>query len=152
MTAFKTILCPTDLSDECRDALDSACEWVTQFGAELHLLHVVAELMNPYPYLGSPFNEAVSWESMIRQKAHAALDAWPVPDRYKSLKVVRELRSGSPITNILQYADEKKVDLIVMGTHGRHGFSHLLLGSVAENVVRRAKCPVLTIRPAEGSR
>lgn len=152
MAAIKKVLCPTDLSDECRAAFELACEWATQFGAELHLLHVVAELTNPYPYLGPPFNEAASWESMIRLKAHAALDAWPVPDRYKSLKVVRELRSGSPIANVLQYADEKKIDLIVMGTHGRHGFSHLLLGSVAENVVRRARCSVLTVRPAESSK
>lgn len=152
MAAIKRVLCPTDLSDECRAAFEMACEWAAQFGAELHLLHVVAELSNPYPYLGPPFNEAASWETMIRQKADAALDAWPIPGRFKSLKVVRELRSGSPIANILQYAEEKKIDMIVMGTHGRHGFSHMLLGSVAEHVVRRAPCSVLTVRPAESSK
>lgn len=152
MAAIQKVLCPTDLSDECRAAFELACEWATQFGAELHLLHVVAELTNPYPYLGPPFNEAMAWETMIRQKAHAALDAWPLPDRFKSMKVVRELRSGSAIANILQYVEEKKIDLIVMGTHGRHGISHLLLGSVAENIVRRATCSVLTVRPLESSK
>jgi nucleotide-binding universal stress UspA family protein len=66
------------------------------------------------------------------------------------LKVVRELRSGSPIAHITEYAQAHGIGLIVMGTHGRSGFSHVLLGSVAENVVRRAPCSVLTVRPSEG--
>lgn len=147
--AIQKILCPTDLSDECRPALAMACEWAKRFGAELHLLHVVAGLSSPYPYLGPPFNEAAAWETMIRQKAHAALDAWPLPAGCESLKVVRELRSGSPIAHIADYAKTTGIDLIVMGTHGRSGLSHLMLGSVAENVVRRAPCSVLTVRPGE---
>ena len=149
MAAIKTILCPTDLSDECRPALLMACEWAQRFGSELHLLHVVDGLTNPYPYLGPPFNEAAAWETMIRQKAHTALDAWPLPEGFATLKIVRELKSGSPITHIVEYARATGIDLIVMGTHGRSGFSHLLLGSVAENVVRCAPCSVLTVRPAE---
>ena len=148
MSTIKKILCPTDLSDECRPALAMACEWAKRFGAELHLVHVVDGLTNPYPYLGPPFNEAAAWETMIRQKAHAALDAWPLPAGFESLKIVRELRSGSPIVNIVEYAKATGTDLIVMGTHGRSGLSHLLLGSVAENVVRRATCSVLTVRPS----
>ena len=148
MSTIKKILCPTDLSDECRPALAMACEWTKRFGAELHLVHVVDGLTNPYPYLGPPFNEAAAWETMIRQKAHAALGAWPLPAGFESLKVVRELRSGSPIVNIVEYAKATGTDLIVMGTHGRSGLSHLLLGSVAENVVRRATCSVLTVRPS----
>lgn len=143
---IQKILCPTDLSDECRPALAMACEWAKRFGAELHLLHVVAGLSTPYPYLGPPFNEAAAWETMIRQKAHAALDAWPLPDDCKTLKVVREMRTGSPIAHVVDYAQTNGIDLIVMGTHGRSGLSHLLLGSVAENVVRRAPCSVLTVR------
>jgi nucleotide-binding universal stress UspA family protein len=148
MGAIKKILCPTDLSDECRPALAMACEWAKRFGAELHLMHVVAALSNPYPYLGPPFNEAMSWETMIRQKARAALDEWPLPEGFATLKIVRALRSGSPSAHIVQYAQEMGIDLIVMGTHGRSGFSHLLMGSVAENVVRRASCSVLTVPPA----
>lgn len=148
MAAIKKILCPTDLSDECRPALVMACEWAAQFGAELHLLHVVAGLSTPYPYLGPPFNEAMSWETMIRQKARDALNACALPEGFATLKVIRELRNGSPVAHIEEYAKEKGIDLIVMGTHGRSGFSHLLLGSVAENVVRQAPCSVLTVRPA----
>ena len=148
MSTIKKILCPTDLSDECRPALAMACEWAKRFGAELHLVHVVDGLTNPYPYLGPPFNEAAAWETMIRQKAHAALDACPLPAGIESLKIVRELRSGSPIVNIVEYAKATGTDLIVMGTHGRSGLSHLLLGSVAENVVRHATCSVLTVRPS----
>lgn len=148
MATIKTVLCPTDLSEESRPTLEAACEWAKRFGAELHLLHVVAGLSNPYPYLGPPFNEAASWEVMIRQRAQAALEALPLPRGAGTLKVVRELRSGSPAANIVDYAKETGSDLIVMGTHGRSGFSHLLLGSVAEHVVRRAACSVLTVRPA----
>ena len=71
------------------------------------------------------------------------------PEGCATLKVVRAMRSGSPITHVVEYAKEMAIDLIVMGTHGRSGFSHLLLGSVAENVVRRTPCSVLTVRPAE---
>ena len=149
MLAIQKILCPTDLSDECRPALAMACEWAKRFGAELHLLHVVAGLSNPYPYLGPPFNEAMSWETMIRQKARIALDEWPLPEGFANLKVVRQMRSGSPIAHIVEYAQVTGIDLIVMGTHGRSGISHVLLGSVAENVVRRAPCSVLTVRPSE---
>jgi nucleotide-binding universal stress UspA family protein len=147
MAAIKKILCPTDLSNECRPALAMACEWARRFGAELHLLHVVDGISNPYPYLGPPFNEAAAWETMIRQKANTALREWPLPEGYSALKVVRELRTGSPVLNVVQYAKDIDSDLIAMGTHGRTGFSHLFLGSVAENVVRRAPCSVLTVRP-----
>lgn len=149
MAAIQKILCPTDLSDESRSALAIACEWAKQFGAELHLLHVVEGLSTPYPYLGPPFNEAMSWETMIRQKARDALTALTLPGDSSTLKVVRELRSGSPIAQIVDYAQTSGIDLIVMSTHGRSGFSHLLLGSVAENVVRRSPCSVLTVRPGE---
>lgn len=151
MLTIRKILHPTDFSENSRAALLMACEWAKQFGAELHLLHVVDGISNPYPYLGPPFNEAAAWETMIRQKANAALKEWPLPEVGSALKVVRTLRTGSPALNIVQYAQETGMDLIVMGTHGRSGFSHLVLGSVAENVVRRAACSVLTVRPVEAT-
>ena len=149
MVSIKKILCPTDLSAASRPALAMACEWAKRFGAELHLLHVVAEFTSTYPYLGPPFNEVTSWEATIRQQAESELAIWPLPEGFETLKVVRELRSGSPIERIVEYANAPRIDLIVMGTHGRSGISHLLLGSVAENVVRRAACSVLTVRPTE---
>ncbi len=152
MVSIKKILCPTDLSPESRPALAVACEWAKRFGAELHLLHVVAAFSNTYPYLGPPFNEVTSWEASIRQQAESELATWPLPEGFETLKVMRELRSGSPIEEVVEYANATRIDLIVMGTHGRSGFSHLLLGSVAENVVRRAACSVLTVRPAEPSK
>ena len=69
MTAIKKILCPTDLGKESRPALALTCEWAKRFGTELQLLHVVSGLSIPYPYLGPPFNVAMSWETMIRPKA-----------------------------------------------------------------------------------
>lgn len=149
MLPISKILHPTDLSENSRAALATACEWAKRFGAELHLLHVVDGIATPYPYLGPPFNEAAAWESMIRQKARLALAEWPLPDGNADLHVVRTLRNGSPILQIVEFAKEIGCDLIVMGTHGRSGLEHLLLGSVAENVVRRAPCSVLTVRPKQ---
>lgn len=147
MFSIRNILHPTDLSENSQPALAMSCEWAQRFGAELHLLHVVDGITNPYPYLGPPFNEAAAWETMIRHRANTALKEWPLPKGYSALKVVRLIRTGSPVLNIVDYAQEIGSDLIVMGTHGRTGFSHLFLGSVAENVVRRATCSVLTVRP-----
>ncbi len=147
MFSIQKILHPTDLSENSRPALTMACEWAQRFGAELHLLHVVDGITNPHPYLGPPFNEAAAWETMIRQKANTALKEWPLPEGYSALKVVRVMHTGSPVLNVVQYAKDIGSDVIVMGTHGRTGFSHLFLGSVAENVVRRAPCSVLTVRP-----
>ena len=148
MTSILKILHPTDLSDNSRAALAAACEWAKHFGAELHLLHIVDGVTEPSPYLGVPFNECVTFEAMLRQRARHTLDEWALPQGSADLNVIRLLRSGSPVAHVVQYAQETGIDLIVMGTHGRSGVSHLFLGSVAENVVRRAPCSVLTVRPA----
>ena len=62
-------------------------------------------------------------------------------------KVIRSTRTGPPFVEIIRYAKEHDVDLLIMGTHGRGGLAHMLLGSVAEKVVRKSPCPVLTVRP-----
>ncbi len=147
--AIRKILHPNGFSENSRPALAMACDWAQRFGAELHLLHIVDGITNPYPYLGPPFNEAVAWETMIRQRANTALKEWPLPEGYSALKVVRVMHTGSPVLNVAQYAKDIGSDVIVMGTHGRTGFSHLFLGSVAENIVRRAPCSVLTVRPSK---
>lgn len=147
MSPIRQIVHPTDFSESSRAAFAVACDWAKQFGAQLQLLHVAEGISNAYPYLGPPFNEAAGWEAMIRQKARAALNEWPHPDGYEGMEILRVLRTGSPVVQIAEYAKEVHSDLIVMGTQGRTGVGHLLLGSVAENVVRRAPCAVLTIRP-----
>jgi nucleotide-binding universal stress UspA family protein len=79
--------------------------------------------------------------------AQEELDRLEVPGAEQVRQVVREVQSGPPFVEIVRYAKEHDVDLIVMGTHGRTGIAHALIGSVAEKVVRKAPCPVLTVRP-----
>jgi universal stress protein A len=86
------------------------------------------------------------YEHDVEQAALNRLEALPDPTWSVGKSIVRATRSGSPFAEILKYARESACDLIVLGTHGRTGLAHLLMGSVAENVVRHSACPVLTIR------
>jgi nucleotide-binding universal stress UspA family protein len=148
MLRLNRILAPTDFSEYSDHALRFAAEMAGQFGAKLFLLHVVS-------------NEAL--ESIA--KAH--VPPYPVDRVYEDLTqeiheqyvkhVPSELRRnleteflvlpGVPFLEIIRVARMKGVELIVMATHGRTGLSHALMGSVTEKVVRKAPCPVLSIRP-----
>lgn len=147
MIPIQKILCPTDLSEYSQPILVMGCEWAKHCGAELHLLHVVDGLMNPSLYLGPPFDDSPNWESMIHQRAQAALDNLALPPEFQGMPVVRVLRIGSCAANIIEYVSQAGIDLIVMGTHGRTGLGHFLLGSLAENVASRVPCSVLTVHP-----
>jgi nucleotide-binding universal stress UspA family protein len=81
------------------------------------------------------------------EAAHAELEEWNDPDFEHAKRVTRSVIRGTPFVEIVRYAREQNVDLIVMGTHGRTGLEHALIGSVTEKVVRKAPCPVLTVRP-----
>ena len=87
--------------------------------------------------------------SLVRQRlaAEKALESLLSAEWMKGKNVVRATRMGSPFVEITTYAKEKDVDLIVLGTHGRSAIAHILLGSVAEKVVRKSPCPVLTVHP-----
>jgi nucleotide-binding universal stress UspA family protein len=144
---LKTILCPVDFSDLSLNALKFAVELASTFRAELHLLHVFegydAISLNPELAM-SPMPE---WLPKLRQLCHEKLAALPSADlAARCPAIVRADREGSAIHEILEYVSHHKIDLIVLATHGRTGLKHLLMGSVAENVVRSATCPVLTVR------
>lgn len=135
MAGFKRILHPTDFSEASQFACAKAVELAKQCGAKLIVLHA--------------FADPVSVEGM-----------WAIPDPRPELEeamsmiaadepaiaVERVLRVGTPAEAIIGYAERHKCDLIVMGTHGRSGLSHLLMGSVAEQVIRKAPCPVMVVR------
>ena len=147
MITFRKILCPVDFSDLSLNALKFAVELAAQFQAELHLLHAFegydAISLNPEVAL-TPMPE---WLIKLRQLSHEKLDALPSSDlAARCPSIVRAHREGPAIHEILDYATLNNIDLIVLATHGRTGLKHLLMGSVAENVVRSATCPVLTIR------
>lgn len=144
MINLKTILVPSDFS-ECSDAaLRYGLELARRFDAHVHLLHVVQDpLTQPWAAEGFslPLVEVVdTWQKEARERL-ARLVPPADADRVTVAATV-----AWPFAEILRYAAENNVDLIVMGTHGRGGMSHMLLGSIAEKVVRRAPCPVLTVR------
>jgi nucleotide-binding universal stress UspA family protein len=144
MINLKTILVPSDFS-ECSDAaVRYGLELARRFGATLHLLHVVQDpATQPWAAEGFavPLLEAVDqWQKDAQVRLANAI---PAEDRAKTV-VMSTI--ASPFPEILRYATANTIDLIVMGTHGRGGVSHMLLGSIAEKVVRRAPCPVLTVR------
>jgi nucleotide-binding universal stress UspA family protein len=147
MLPIDRILAPTDFSKHSEAAVRTACELAHRLGAELHLLHVLSDVVvpaGPDPMLISSMPPEYYRE--VESQARQTLDSlcpgdWPLPS-----KVVTEVRWGDAVDEIHAYASEKAIDLIVVATHGRTGLAHVLLGSVAERIVREAPCPVLTIR------
>jgi len=143
MISLKTILVPSDFS-ECSDAaVRYGLELARRFDAKLHLLHVVADPATQ-AWAAEGFAMAIpevvaQWQVEARARLVASV---PAAD---AGRVTTFVTVASPYPEILRYANEHGVDLIVMGTHGRGAVTHMLLGSIAEKVVRRAPCPVLTV-------
>ena len=151
---FTRILIPTDFSPPSDAALATAREFADRFGASIHLVHVLedpyataAYASEVYGYLPPGLRER--WE----REAMTHLEAQLTPtDRARHHATTEVLFGSNAAKSIVEHARNNYIDLIVMGTHGRGGVAHLLLGSVAERVVRTAECPVLTVRgtaPAE---
>ena len=146
MHALQRILLPTDFSDCSNVAFQYACELSNHFDAELHLLHVIEHVVPTFPLYGvhtSPPPEMSEWKTSARDQ----LEKLSGTKNIDHGKVIRALVVGRPSEKILDYSKEQSIDLIIMGTHGRSGLLHLVLGSVAESVLRKSNCPVLTIRP-----
>jgi universal stress protein A len=143
---FRKILVPVDFSDPAQTALHYGKELALQSGAELHLVHVGEDplLLAGWPALPSDSASEVGAEaSAVRDQLNQLLTA----DDRARLKTGVHAVLGQPTGHaISRFAASGEYELIVIGTHGRSGLSHVLLGSVAEQVVRTAPCPVLTIR------
>jgi nucleotide-binding universal stress UspA family protein len=149
MLDIKKILVPTDFSEFGEQALLYGCELAKKFDAELHLLNVVQDAVAMFPepnMMGTSMNDLVSDMQHLAQKQ---LEEMPGLPGTEDLKVVRETCIGPAFLEIVRYAKKSDINLIVIGTHGRSGIKHMLLGSVAEKVVRKAPCPVLTVSHPE---
>lgn len=144
MIKIRRILFPTDFSQNAKAALSYAQWLADQHDAELHLLHVLEDV----GYVIPSVKFLATWPIEAFQAAAAkSLETVVEAEWARKHPVIREIRKGPAFLEIIRYAREMDIDLIVMSTHGRTGLSHLLLGSVAENVVRTSCCPVLTVHP-----
>jgi nucleotide-binding universal stress UspA family protein len=149
MIDLKHILVPTDFSKFSDVALHYAIALAEKFGAELHLLHVVQDLALFIPDAVSVVPAMPVPVEQFTAAARTALDRVVRENNLERFTVHREVREGTPFYEIIRYAKEADIDLIVMGTHGHSGLAHVLLGSATEKVVRKAPCPVLTVRHPE---
>jgi len=147
MLRIERILFPSDFSDLSLHALKYARGFAEMYETELHLIHVVDEAAQYWMAMGpnslpmGPSNEELV---EISRKELQKFTEEHLADL--SVPLVTAVLSGRPFMEIIRYAREKEIGLLVIGTHGRSGLTHVLLGSVAEKVVRKAPCPVLTIR------
>jgi nucleotide-binding universal stress UspA family protein len=150
MIQLQKILYPTDFSDLSVYALRYARNFAEVFSAELHVLHVVDEAYQNWVTMGpSTIPVGPTAQEMVAL-ARQQMDAF-MAERLKDVEVpvVARVLLGRPYPMILDYASQQHVDLIVIATHGRGALTHMLLGSVTEKVVRKAPCPVLTVRHPE---
>jgi universal stress protein A len=148
--SIRTILCPVDFSDPSNKALDAAVEVAKQFQAELVLVHVIPPVAPGIP--ADPayaFAGGEEYEKAVRVNVEDQLTiaAQRIPSEIKFRKAIGD---GDAADEIVRLAGAEKADLIVLSTHGRTGWRHLVFGSVGEKVIRLADRPVLVI-PARDS-
>jgi nucleotide-binding universal stress UspA family protein len=146
MITLGRILVPTDFSEPARAALLYAAALAEKFGGELVLLHVVQDLTVFLPRDVTGMPSALPPADEMNAAVRDGLTRFVQTSGLGQGVPRQEVREGAPHAQITAFAREAGVDLIVMGTHGRGGLSHMLLGSVTEKVVRTAPCPVLTVR------
>lgn len=146
MVAIRRILVPTDFSEPAEAALRYGRALAEEFGSTLYLMHVVPE---PYVYpWGTEISTMPLVDLLTESETQAGERLKTLADDSGSLKgrIKTVTTIGTPVDKILHQVTEDGIDLIVMGTHGRGAVGHLLLGSVAERIVRRSPVPVLTVK------
>jgi nucleotide-binding universal stress UspA family protein len=149
MIALKNVLVPTDFSEPSGVALRYGKALADAFDASLHVLHVVQEpFAQPWAVEAYGFSLATLQEDWMRE-AKARIEQTLSADERTKYNARLLTALGHPVVEVLKYANEHPIDLIVLGTHGRGPLGHVLMGSVAERVVRKAPCPVLTVRHPE---
>jgi universal stress protein A len=140
MLPIKTILCPADFSEPSRQAYRAACVTARRYSARIVVVHVLPQPIRAYREFGP---RKLDWEFAEREVCESLRAIYPP---HRRIDVEYRVCRGPAAAEILVLARTQMADLIVMGTHGRTGIRRLLLGSVAETVLRRAPCPVLTVR------
>jgi len=147
MVDIKSVLCPVDFSDASPYVLQHAAAIAQWYDARIVALYVMHPLLLPEPsvlFATPPVEATMDLEARIERQLYELL----APAKSAGLSVEARIVEGVPTTKILESAGAVAADVIVMGTHGRSGFDRLVLGSVAEKVLRKAGCPVLTVPPS----
>lgn len=147
---IKKILIPIDFSDYSKAALKYAVSFSKIFDAELILIYVVEPVIYPPDFsMGQVALPTVDLD--LNTRAKEELDKLVKTEINSTLKARTIVRTGKPFIEIIEYAKEEDIDLIIISTHGHSGVEHILFGSTAEKVVRKSPCPVLTLRePIKG--
>ena len=141
---FDRVLLPTDGSDAVRPAVETALDIAETYDATLHVLFIVDQPVS-VSGTGEGFSGLDNLLNALEEEGHQATDAVVDQAKDSNIETTAAVRRGNPHDDILTYATEHDIDLIVMGTHGRTGVKRALLGSVTEDVVRHSEVPVLTV-------
>ncbi len=142
---IKRILFPTDFSEGSSHALDYALDMAKRYGAKLYLIHVLYDLGKaagwyvPHPSMDEMYRD-------IEKSAEKELDRFGLEELRKLKGIERIVLKGVPHAEIVKFAKDNNIDLIIMGTYGRKGMGRILFGSTAAQVVRYAPCPVFAVR------
>jgi nucleotide-binding universal stress UspA family protein len=142
---IKSILFPTDFSEGSAEALKYAVEFANRYGAKLYVLHVIYDIAKASGW----YVPHVSMDAIykdIQEGAKKELDNFGVNELGGLKNIERIVQTGVPYQEIMSCAVKNKIDMIIIGTHGRTGIDRILFGSTAAQVVRNAPCPVLTVR------
>jgi nucleotide-binding universal stress UspA family protein len=145
MIEIRRILCPIDFSDYSRRALDHAIAIARWYEATVTVLHVFSTAPVAAAGPGSVVLQPIVLTAVDRGQLLADTKAFAETESAPGITIEAEVREGNTAAEILEQATSMKADLLVIGTHGRSGFERLLLGSVAEKVLRKASCPVMTV-------
>lgn len=143
MINLKKILCPIDHSDCSKEALRYAVSFAMKDEAKLYLLHVID--IRSFDESIDAMSKQIPDDETLNQLKTKLLDCIPEEIR-SSMDVEAIVVQGIPFAEIISTARKENIDMIVIGSHGRTGIAHIMLGSVSEKVIRKAPCPVLTVR------
>lgn len=148
--SIKKVLVPIDFSDYSKSALKYAVNFAKSFGADMTLIYVVEPIIYPPDFsMGQIAIPTISteWDDRAREE----LDKLAKSEIPAEVKVKTIIKTGKPFVEIIETATEENIDIIIIATHGHSAVEHILFGSTAEKVVRKAPCPVLTLRePIKG--
>ena len=153
---IETLIVPTDFSDNAKAVYPVAADMARAFGAKIHLVHVFeaglyfsASAVDAYAVLAA---SPAGWldTKIVENEQLLITTGQNLAKDFPGIDVTTKMLKGNPVKELTHYAGDQKSPMIVISTHGYTGFTHAVLGSIAERIVRTSPCPVLTIRPSTG--